>query len=117
MPVANVVMLGAGFALALWTTRQHLGRSRGAREWSRAGPGSMAERTTLVVHPLLTAILLLAGIGNDTVEPAGAGAVLWLAVVGCLVVLGAYLVLPLPIPDLLKPRWYREGRTSRAGRP
>ncbi|WP_435744545.1 hypothetical protein [Nocardioides sp. SYSU DS0663] len=108
MSAANVTMLVVGVLLAAWTTRQHLGRSRRARAWGRAGARSVAERTNLVVHPLLAALLILAGLGNDQVEPAGAGAIFWAGVALCLLLLGAYIILPLPIPDAVKPRWYRD---------
>lgn len=116
MPVANVLMLVAGLALAAWTTYQHLGRTRGAREWSRGGPGTMTEKSTLVVHPLLAAICVLGGIGNDVVEPAGLGALLWGAVAACLLVLGVFILLPISVPDFVKPRWYRESCASRPTR-
>jgi hypothetical protein len=116
MPVANIVMLVAGLALTAWTTYQHLGRSPGARDWSRAGPRTLTEKTTLVVHPLMAVICVLGGIANDTIDPSGAGAVLWGVVAACLLVLGTFILLPVPVPDVAKPRWYREYWAARTTR-
>ena len=108
-----VLMLVGGLALAAWNLRQRLGRTPGARAWSRSVQGSMHERAVLVVHPLLVVVLVLGAL-LPLVDGSTAGTVvLALPVAAALVLLLAYLLLPLPVPGFAQPGWYRRPRGTR----
>jgi hypothetical protein len=108
-----VLMLVGGLALAAWNTRQRLGRTPGARAWSRSAHGSMHERAVLVVHPLIAVVLVLGGLTPLADGSTGATVALAVPVALALALLLAYLVLPLPVPRSVQPRWFRRGRRVR----
>lgn len=95
-----------GVALGAWNTWQRLGRSSRARAWSR-DPSPGTARNVLVRWPLLAlACVASALVGLDAGSAAtGAGVVVML---GALLVALAYVLLPLPVPEAVKPRWYRD---------
>jgi hypothetical protein len=112
-----VLMLLGGLALAAVNTWQRLGRSPRARRWARGTHRDFAQRNVLVLWPALAVALVggaLLGAAEQLDLPS------WPAVV--LVVVGlltwfAYAALPLPVPALVQPLWYREqvgtGRSAR----
>lgn len=114
---AALVMLVLGAGLAAWNTWQRLGRSPAARRWARGPQPEAVRRKVLVVWPL-AAVALLLGAAVVATEDAGAASVA--TVLPFLVVLAlllAYLVLPVPVPGFVEPRWYRaETAGERGGR-
>ena len=74
--------------------------------------GDLKERSVLVVRPLIALVLLLGGADGLTDSPA---VVVPLGL--ALLVLLAYLVLPLPIPRAVQPGWYRTRTRPRNGDP
>lgn len=109
MDAIHLLMIAGGLALATWNTRQRLGRTRGARAWSRSVQGSLHERAVLVVHPLLVVVLVCGGL-TPLAEGSTAGTVALAApVAAALVLLLGYLVLPLRVPRFVQPAWYLRG--------
>jgi hypothetical protein len=104
----HVLMLLGGLALASFNAWQRLGRSSAARRWARGTHRDFAQRNVLVLWPAIAVALVggaLIGATERLDLPSWPG-VLLLAV--GLVTWLAYAVLPLPVPTLVQPRWYRE---------
>lgn len=109
-----VLMLLGGLALAAFNTWQRLGRTPPARRWARGTHRDFAQRNVLVLWPALAVALLggaLLGAAERLDLPAWPGVVL--VVVGLLTWI-AFAALPLPVPTLVQPRWYREQTGSRS---
>ncbi|MCD4525273.1 hypothetical protein [Nocardioides sp. cx-173] len=107
MDLIHALMLVGGLALAAHTTWQHLGRSPAARRWTRTVQGDLTRRSVLVVRPLLSVVLVLGALTAFTEGSTGANVAVAGPIAIALVVLLAYLVLPLPVPRVVQPRWYR----------
>jgi hypothetical protein len=111
-------MLLGGLALASFNTWQRLGRSDAARRWARGTHRDFAQRNVLVLWPALAVALLggaLLGVAERQDLPTWPGVLL--VAVG-LVTWLAFAALPLPVPAVVQPRWYREqvgarGRSAR----
>lgn len=107
--VTPVLMLLAGVGLAAWNLWQRRGRTPAARAWARGLQGDWTRRSVLVVRPLIALVLVLGAVvawREDGVLVVAVGA----AIGVCLLLLGAFLVLPIPVPGFLEPRWCRESR-------
>ncbi len=103
-----LLMLLGGLALAGFNTWQRLGRTPAARRWARGTHRDFAQRNVLVLWPALAVALVggaLLGAAERLDAPAWPGVVL---VVAGLLTWLAYAALPLPVPSLVQPRWYRE---------
>lgn len=109
--VIPILMVAAGVLLAAWVTWQRLGRTSAARGWTRGLNGDWKRRSVLVVRPLIAAFLVLGGLATLLADTPAA-VPLGLATGVVLLLLSAYLILPLPIPRAVQPAWYR---TTRAG--
>lgn len=109
-----LLMLLAGLALAAWNLWQRRGRTPAARAWARGVQGDWTRRSVLVVRPLIALVLVLGAVvawRDDGPLVVGLGA----AIGGCLLLLGAFLVLPIPVPTFLQPGWYRDPSRGRRG--
>lgn len=109
-----ILMLAIGLAMAAANTWQRLGRSSAARRWARGTHPDFAQRNVLILWPSV-AVALVAGASLGAVQRLDAPT--WPAVLPLVLALGVFLVyavLPLRVPSLLQPRWYREqpGRGS-----
>lgn len=106
-----VLMVTAGLALGVWNTWHRLGRTRRARAWSHSLDPD-ARRHVLAVWPLLATACLLGGVvglaPDGPVVRTAAGLLLL-----TLITFMAYLLLPLPVPRFLQPRWYRNQAAAR----
>ena len=115
-----MIFVGAivlGLVVLAINARQHLGRTPGARSWARGLTPSTTERKVLVLWPAFGLFLVLAG-GLGLAQGTAAAVTLGLLMMATLLLLLAYAVLPLPIPRVVKPRWYaaeRPGRRSGRG--
>lgn len=92
-------------AVNVWQRRGHTSR---ARQWARGPYRDFAQRNVLVLWPALAVALVggaLLGATERLDLPSWPGVVL--LAVGLLTWL-AYAALPLPVPSLVQPRWYRE---------
>ena len=101
-----VFVVALGLAIAAGNTWQRLGRTRRARAWSHSlNPDD--QRNVLVSWPLAALACVLGGV----VGLAPEGPVTYAAVPPFLLsLLGflAYVLLPLPVPQVLQPRWYQQ---------
>jgi hypothetical protein len=109
MDAIHALMIAGGLALAAWNTRQRLGRTPQARAWSRSAQGSWHERAVLVVHPLIAVVLVVGGLLPLVDDSATGTVVLAVPVAVALLLLLIYLLLPLRVPGLVQPAWYRRG--------
>jgi len=107
MNLAHVVLLVLGVALAGWNTWQHLGRTAAARAWAVGDQPWFKARSVLVIRPLLALVLLIGAATGPAAGSDGATVALGLLALACLVALLAFAVLPVPIPRLVQPGWYR----------
>lgn len=110
-----LLMLAGAVALAAVNTWQRRGQTPRARQWARGTHRDFAQRNVLVLWPALAVALLggaLVGGAERLDLPAWPGVVL--VGVGLLTWL-AYAVLPLPVPSVVQPRWYREQAGTRRG--
>ena len=117
MDITHLLVLLAGVALAAWNTWQHLGRSEAARSWADSVQGGLKVRSVLVIRPMLVIVLVAAALVGPTSDADGTR--LWVSgpmVLALLVAVG-YMVLPLPVPAWAQPRWFRERRSRRSGKP
>lgn len=112
-----LLMLLGAVALATVNTWQRRGQTPRARQWARGPYRDFAQRNVLVLWPALAVALLggaLVGGAERLDLPSWPGVVL--VAVGLMTWL-AYAVLPLPVPALVQPRWYRDrvgsGRSTR----
>lgn len=114
-----VLMLLGGLALGAFNAWQRLGRTPAARRWARGTHRDFAQRNVLVLWPALAVTLVggaLVGATERLDAPSWPGVLL---VVAGLLTWLAFAALPLPVPALVQPRWYREqvgsrGRGTRA---
>lgn len=109
----HVLMLLGGLALAAVNTWQRLGRSPAARRWARGTHPDFAQRNVLVLWPSL-AVTLLGGAGLGAAQRWDWTA--WVFVVLVLAGLVTWLVfaaLPVPVPRVVQPRWYRDRSGTR----
>lgn len=104
----HVLMLLAGLALAAVNAWQRLGRSPQARRWARGTHRDFAQRSVLVLWPLLAAALLLGAALGAIRGGAGPAVPVALLLVLTLATWFAFAALPLPVPAFVQPRWYRE---------
>lgn len=107
--VTPVLMLLAGVGLAAWNLWQRRGRTPAARAWARGLQGDWTRRSVLVVRPLIALVLVLGAVvawREDGALVMAVGA----AIGVCLLLLGAFLVLPIPVPGFLEPGWCRASR-------
>lgn len=113
-----LLMLLGAVALAAVNVWQRRGQTSRARQWARGPYRDFAQRNVLVLWPALAIALLggaLIGAAEHLDLPTWPGVLL--AAVG-LVAWLAYAALPLPVPSLVQPRWYRDrvgpgGRSAR----
>lgn len=102
-----LLMLIGGLALAAHNVWQRRGRSPAARDWATPGAGTFTRRAVLVVRPLIALVLVLGALLLWSEGVAAAEVVLGLSVLAGLLLIGAWIMLPLPVPSVLQPRWYR----------
>ncbi len=114
MKWALLVPLLLGLALAGWNTWQHLGRTSAARAWAHGNQPWFKPRSVLVVRPLIAVVLLVGAATGPAASSDAATVALGLLALACLLVLLAYLVLPIPIPTFAQPRWYQRSRGRQA---
>jgi len=107
MNLAHMVLLVPGVALAGWNTWQHLGRTAAARAWAVGNQPWFKARSVLVIRPLLALVLIIGAATGPAAGSDAATVVLGLLALACLVALLAFAVLPVPIPRLVQPGWYR----------
>lgn len=111
-----VFATAVGLAVAVWNAWQRLGRTPRARAWSRNLRPDVA-RNVLVLWPLFALACLLSGVVGWAPDGPVLGAAILVLLVTLLTFL-AYLLLPLPVPGFVKPRWYadpqRRARGARA---
>lgn len=111
-----VLMIAAGVALAALNTWQRLGRSRRARAWSTGLRKEETSRKVLVLWPLIALALVAGGLTGLLSDSLGATVLPVLLLLAALLLWFAYLMLPLPVPRIVQPRWFRQGPRPGAGR-
>lgn len=111
--MAPVVMLVGGLVLAGHNAWQRRGASPAARRWAAPGAGLLTRRAVLVVRPLIAVVLVLGAL-LLWLEGSAASTVLGVAVLAGLLMIGAWTVLPLPVPAALQPGWYRRRSDAHA---
>ncbi|GAB2453120.1 hypothetical protein GCM10027062_37270 [Nocardioides hungaricus] len=111
--MAPLVMILGGLALAAHNVWQRRGRSSAARAWADPGAGALTRRAVLVVRPLIAVVLVLGALLLLLDKVAAATVVLGLAILAGLLLIGAWTILPLPVPAVLQPGWYRRRSDAR----
>jgi hypothetical protein len=116
--MAFVLIIAGGLVVAGINTWQRLGRSSRARAWSRGMRKGETRRDVLVQWPLIAIALVAGGLAGLLRDSVGATVVPALVFLVSLVLWFAYLMLPLPVPRVVQPRWYRERtrKDAEAGR-
>lgn len=119
MTVAVVFVLGGILVLA-WNVWQRRGASRAARDWASDGDlRGFTARSVLLVRPAAAVAAIAGGVAllGQELWPMQSGLVVvpGLLMLACLLLLLAYLILPLPVPRLLVPGWYRRRPGRGAG--
>jgi hypothetical protein len=109
-------MLAGGLVLAVWNAWQRRGRSAAARAWTHDWMGSFKVKSVLVLRPLLVIVLVLGGLLPLASHSTVALAICSVLILASLLGIVAYF-LPLPIPQFVIPRWYRDELVSAAGHP
>lgn len=103
-----LLILVAGLAGAGFSTWQHLGRSARARSWANVwNRGGVGEDYVLIHLPCISALAITGSVAFGLL-PEGSAA--W-GIVGALFLLTCpiyLLLIVIPTPAFIKPRWYRE---------
>ncbi|MCY7402426.1 MAG: hypothetical protein LH477_15990 [Nocardioides sp.] len=103
-----MLMLLGGLGLLAVNVWQRRGRTGRARQWARGPYRDFAQRNVLVLWPALAVALLggaMLGAAQGLDLPTWPGVVM--VAVGLLAWV-LFAVLPLPVPTMAQPQWYRE---------